>query len=489
MKKILTFRLEKRVSLFLFEKFGLFFILVLAFGFRLYKIDSPIADWHSWRQADTSAVSRQFIKKGFDVLHPRFDDLSSIPTGGLENPSGYRFVEFPFYNLIQASFYRLFPVKTIEWWGRMTSILFSLGSIIFIFLIVKKFINWRLALLASFFFAILPYNVYYSRAVLPEPMMVFSSLGMIYFFSRWIDMEKFISYLLFVFFAIISFLLKPFTVFFLIPLFYLAFRKWRRQVFKKTSLYLGLIISLVPFFAWRLWMSQFPEGIPKWTWLLNHENIRFKGAFFRWLFAERLGRLVLGFWGLPLFVFGLVGSRNKKEDWFFYWWLFSVLAYWTVFAAGNIRHDYYQILAIPILVIFLAKGVFFLFTSKNLDRFIRFPVLIVSCLFMLAFSWYEVRDFYQINHPEIVQAGRMADKILPSNAKVIAPYNGDTAFLYQINRQGWPHVTVSIDYLISRGATHFVSVNFDETTKKLMEQFKVLERQDQFVIIDLTSQK
>jgi hypothetical protein len=53
-------------------------ILCLAFGLRLYKINNPIADWHSWRQADTAAVARNFDKFGFDILHPRYDDISNI---------------------------------------------------------------------------------------------------------------------------------------------------------------------------------------------------------------------------------------------------------------------------------------------------------------------------------------------------------------------------------------------------------------------------
>ncbi|KKS90138.1 MAG: hypothetical protein UV66_C0008G0013, partial [Candidatus Woesebacteria bacterium GW2011_GWA1_43_12] len=33
-------------------------ILVLAFVVRLWRIDAPLADWHSWRQSDTAAVAR-----------------------------------------------------------------------------------------------------------------------------------------------------------------------------------------------------------------------------------------------------------------------------------------------------------------------------------------------------------------------------------------------------------------------------------------------
>ena len=41
----------------------LIFILFLGLVLRLYRFDNPIADWHSWRQADTSSVSREFAQK------------------------------------------------------------------------------------------------------------------------------------------------------------------------------------------------------------------------------------------------------------------------------------------------------------------------------------------------------------------------------------------------------------------------------------------
>jgi hypothetical protein len=108
-------------------------------------------------------------------------------------------------------------------------------------------------------------------------------------------------------------------------------------------------------------------------------------------------------------------------------------------------------------------------------------------VFSLGFSWYEVRGYYQINHPEIVEAGKRADEILPKEAKVIAPYGGDTAFLYQTNRQGWPVISESLESLVKKGATHLVSVDFDELTLKLMEGCFVLEKSTRWVIIDLKS--
>ncbi|MBP9759174.1 hypothetical protein KBD45_05760, partial [Candidatus Dojkabacteria bacterium] len=60
------------------EYFLLSLLLIVGFIVRLYKIDNPVADWHSWRQADTSAVSRNFINDGINTLYPTYDDISSI---------------------------------------------------------------------------------------------------------------------------------------------------------------------------------------------------------------------------------------------------------------------------------------------------------------------------------------------------------------------------------------------------------------------------
>ena len=101
------------------------FILIIALGFRLYKINTPLADLHSWRQADTAAVSRNFSKNGINLLKPQYDDLSSNQTGR-ENPEGLRFVEFPIYNAIISISHNLFSGLPVEVHGRIVTAVFSL---------------------------------------------------------------------------------------------------------------------------------------------------------------------------------------------------------------------------------------------------------------------------------------------------------------------------------------------------------------------------
>ena len=156
-------------------------ILIFAFLVRLYKINNPIADWHSWRQADTASVSRTFVEKGINLLYPRYHDVSSIQTG-IFNPEGYRFVEFPVFNAVHAFLASGFPSLSLEIWGRLVSIFSALASTVFIFLIGKKLMGKRAALLAASFFAFIPYNIYFTRVILPEPMATTFVLASLWLF-------------------------------------------------------------------------------------------------------------------------------------------------------------------------------------------------------------------------------------------------------------------------------------------------------------------
>lgn len=209
-------------------------------------------------------------------------------------------------------------------------------------------------------------------------------------------------------------------------------------------------------------MTQFPEGIPVSNWLFNGGNIRFTGAFFYWIFAERVGKLMLGYFGLALLFLGFF-KQNEKDYGFFIMFLLSSLLYITIIARGNVQHDYYQILILPTLCIFLGRGASYLLRfpsiiGKNLgtNTAVAFFSLTVVTVFSLFFSWYYVRDYFNINNRGLVTAGEIADKVLPKDAKVIAANDGDTSFLYYINRKGWPAWEKGAEELKAMGATHIV---------------------------------
>lgn len=468
-------------------------VLILGFLLRLYRFDNPIADWHSWRQADTSSVSRKLVTEGFDVMHPRYQDLS--PQGlGVENPNGYRFVEFPVYNVLQAAPFVLFGTFTLEEWGRLVTIFASLLAGIFIFLIVRRHASRKAAFFAFSFYILLPYNIYYGRVILPDPLAVTTFLGGIYFFDKWIEKnrENKSIFLLLVsgVFISISVLLKPFALFFTLPIIYLAWKEFGFSMLRNYKIWIFSAISIVPFILWRMWMSQFPEGIPANAWLFNDGNIRFKGAFFYWIFADRIGRLILGYWAVALFVLGFLRKLDKNFLFFLLFFASSVV-YFTVIAKGNINHDYYQILIVPSLVIFVGLGVEFLLQNAGrlFPKLTSYSIIFVCSVFTFLFGWYFIRDYFNINNFSLVEAGREADRILPKDAKVIAPYGGDTALLYHVNRDGWAFSRKNDEFMMSLGATHMVVVNPTKEERERLEHYEVLANPSNFLILNIRVKK
>ncbi|MFO0704290.1 MAG: glycosyltransferase family 39 protein [Patescibacteria group bacterium] len=146
-------------------------LTIITVGFRLYKIQTPLVEYHSWRQADTLAVARNYVRNGINLLLPKYDDISKLQSG-LENPQGYRMVEFPIYNAIIALFSMFVPGIPIEQVGRMVSILCSLVTVFLIYQLVLETKNKMAAWFAAIIFAVFPFFVFYTRAVLPENLAV-----------------------------------------------------------------------------------------------------------------------------------------------------------------------------------------------------------------------------------------------------------------------------------------------------------------------------
>ncbi len=469
------------------KKLAVLILLILAVLVRLHKINSPIADWHSWRQADTAAVARNFLKTDFNFFYPKFDDLSSIPSG-IDNPKGHRFVEFPIYNAIHACFYKvtssISDYLNFEGTGRLVSSLLWVFAGLFLYKIVKKCANWPTAIFSLFFFLFLPFNIFYSRTILPDPTMVFFTLSSICCLLSWEAKNTKVSLMLILSLtlAVGAVLAKPYAVFILVPSWTVVFLRAKRYFLGVTY----IVLAAIPFGLWRFWIQQFPEGIPASNWLYNAGGMRLKPAWWRWLFYERLAKLILGGWGTGLLVTGIV-SKIKSKNIIFWSWLAGSFAYLIIFAKGNIQHDYYQIILAPTIAVFLGLGIDLLISlpKKNINKWFLYPAITATIAFSILFSGYQVKDYYQINHPEIIEAGKKADQLLPLSAKVIAPYGGDTAFLYQTNRQGWPVMIYPYENILKLGATHYVSINYDENTKRLAENCQVLDKTDQWIIIDL----
>ena len=367
------------------KRFDLILLLSLfciGFIFRLYKFYEPVADWHSFRQSDTAAVAQIYVNEGYNLLYPKYFDISNVQSG-IDNPQGYRFVEFPIYNFLHAFLFKSIGLLSFEQWGRLINILASIVTSFVVFSLLKKYINSFAAYSGLIAYLFLPFSIFYSRVILPDVMMTTSIMLGIYFFDKWIgDKSKIknqkskiqikhqIFFVFALFFTSLSLLLKPFAVFFVFPFIYLAYDRFGLKMFFKWQLYFFAIAAVVPFTLWRNWIAQFPEGIPASAWLFNGNGIRFRPAFFRWILYERVTKLILGYFGILFLVFSLPYFKSKKILLFLSFAL-SALLYLVVIATGNVQHDYYQILIIPTICMFMGIGAdsMYKLLSKRFSRY------------------------------------------------------------------------------------------------------------------------
>jgi len=469
-------------------------VILLAFLLRLFGITNPVLDWHAFRQADTASVTREFVKHGINLLVPTYHDHSNIQTGK-DNLLGYRLVEFPIINGLVAKLVLTWPRLDLVMTSRLVSVFLSLIAILALYYLIREISGDRLAFWSALTMAVLPYSVYYSRVVLPEPGLLAASLLSLWGLVKYLKAPNWRWWLLTWFGLCLAFLLKPFVVFLAPVYLVLIWQSRGLKSFWSWDLVLLAITSVLPFLAWRNWLAGFPTGIPASDWLFNGNGIRFRPAWFRWLFWERITKLIWGGLGLSFAVANLANLPELKtktwwrQDWLVYaaWWL-GIISYFSVMATGNVQHDYYQVMAIPILSLTLARGI--LITADALVK--RWSTLAsnsISAIILLTcalISWTQIKGYYQINHWEYVEAGAIVNQLTRPNAQVIAPAFGDTMFLFQTNRTGWP-IGFEIDDKIAKGATNYITTSYDDEARMLEKRFVTQAKTAKYLLLDLTA--
>lgn len=472
-------------------------ILLIALVLRLYKFTTPLADWHSWRQADTAAVARNYSKDGIDLLKPRYDDLSNVQTGQY-NPEGLRYVEFPIYQSVIAALHSVLPIMPVEQYGRLVTIMFSLITISIIYYLLYQEESQVAAIAAAFTYAVFPFFVYYSRVVLPDaPAVSFMFMGIFFAYQyakhtakSKVNAGTFL--LLSMLFVICGLLTKPTVIFYLLPIVFILFKRYGYGVVSHIPMYIYFLGAVAPLIAWRLFITQFPQGVPASDWLFfgvntggGLQSVFFRPSFFRWIFFERILILLLGGYTIVFFMAGIIKKPLKSA--LFYTIGLSALLYLFTFQGGNVQHDYYQVVILPAVAIFVGLGVA-LFVQMG-KKVANQTMLIASIIVIFAGSWlfsYErVKDYYNISE-SLISTAQAIKLITEEDAIIVTDTVGDTTLLYVSNRKGYPAVTQDLHDLRKRGADYFVTDKPDVIVEvKKVPDFSVVFESNKATIFKL----
>ncbi len=344
-------------------------ILLFLLAMMLRNVNEPLLDRHSWRQVDTASFARGLARGDFDVFHPKF--LAYYPDAyGIE---GAAETEFNFYPLIVSAVYKVFGVHDLL--ARLVSITFALGTAVWVYLLGRRYLNRQAGLLAAFFLGLSPLYLFYSRTVQPEATVLFLSLGALYFFTSWLESERWGTYVAATLLAAAAFLAKIPSLYMGIPLLGAAWMKYRGRLFRDWRIWLFGIATLAPMTVYYLYAhSLYQEtgltvygisgGWPgsgkfdTWGQLLSVD-------FYR-VMLVRLRGIILGRYGFLLMLLGLAIVPRKKGEWVLYLWLAAVGLFILGVAQGNRQHEYYQLPLVPVAALFIGKALSVLLQPNTL---------------------------------------------------------------------------------------------------------------------------
>src|SRR3989304_4756510 len=178
---------------------ALWMVLLVALAARLYSVSAPLTDGGQERQTQVAPIARNLHRETLNVLYPRMDSFAPDP--------GYLTLEFPLQPALMAVAYHAFGIHDVI--GRLITIAFSMGSVMFMYLLASRFfLPSSAALTATAIYALTPMSIYFGRAVFPESLLLFFTLGALYFLLRWSEGLQWRYYGLSLVFASLAFLVK-----------------------------------------------------------------------------------------------------------------------------------------------------------------------------------------------------------------------------------------------------------------------------------------
>lgn len=424
------------------KRYNIYGILFLALLLRLYHIDFPVGGWQDWRQADTAAMARNFYENGFNLFYPQID------WGG--NSSGFVESEFPIYPFVVSIVYRFFDVN--DMWGRILSVLFSLSTIYGLYLLTKKYLSEKAALWAAFIYAIIPLNIYFGRAFMPESAMLMCSIWGIYWFALWLEGSRARDFILAAAFVSLAVLLKIPTLHLGLPLLFLAWLRFRSNTFKMKTLWLFALLILLPVAAWYYHAHQLflQSGLSFGIWGFGTDkwgnfDIIITPKFYNRILFQSIAERHLTYAGFLLFVIGLFLKRKSNEEKLFDYWLLAVLIYFLIVAKGNQVHDYYQLPFILPAVAYIGKVFDKYVHTDSIRHAFRTKPLVFSFLalcLMGMFTLSYLRYDLFMNHYETYDTAlfRLTSAVQRSTTKsdlVVAVSENNPIVLYRCDRKGW----------------------------------------------------
>ena len=352
-------------------------LLVVGLCIRLYGIAQPPMDITGVRQYHSALLARGF----YEWLLT--GNLKTLPPDGIIEP--------PILDFLASSTYVITGGEHL-WIPRLLSTCFWMVGGIFLYLIARKIVSPGAAVFSVAFYLLVPSVVLFSRAFMPDPLMIMMLVISVYTILRYHEHPTMGRLLVAAAASSVALFVKPGICLFQIFGAFGALMVYRRGFIRSLTsvrLLVFTVLSLIPvglYYAWflqgaaagriepgELLSLSFWRG---WLWQIEYMvgYVAFAGALLGVLLSRPgLPRaLMAGLWGGYL-LFGLVFARHVHT------------------------HDYYSLQLIPVVALSLGSlwdflsGALWQATSARVLRVIIVGVLLLALSLSAIEHWATIR--------------------------------------------------------------------------------------------------
>lgn len=414
-------------------------LLVLLFAARFYDINGPVLGKHSWRQSDTAGTARNFHETGNSILLPQVDWRGDT--------QGYAEMEFPIYQYSVAKLYDVFGAR--ESVARVFSIAIFAASVLLLYKLAAETCSRELGLFSALIYASLTTTTYYSRAILPESLLLASSVGALYFLWRYSRTGGLADYILSLACLSLACLIKVSPLYLGLPLLLLFHRRHGMRMLRAWQCWLYAACVLAALYLWYSHAATLREATNLSFGLYGEAN----GKYFNWstlatwgfwnrVLFERLAGWHFTWVLAPFIVWGICMRRQSPMERLFDLWGIAILVYLILVPMGNAVHDYYQLPMLAPLCVFAAKPFARHLTRPDTPRLAKgFLVLCLAVHVGIAqYNYARVMtkhtDYtpFQRLHERLDALGGQKDG---QGALIYTPTQGTPSLLYYLHRKGW----------------------------------------------------
>lgn len=374
--------------------------IVFGVALRLSHVADPyLADFHSWRQADTAAFAHGYLT---DSLNPFDPSIDRYPCEHRASPFGRVESEWPAVQWVAVVPLALLGVDfPPAWYLRSVSILFFVFTCLYLAALVRRLDgNHPTATLSVLAFSAFPLSIFFTRTVQPDGPALCFAVGLLFHLDRWLDpivtlassrsrRPAWLHAVASAMFASLALLVKVSNAFMGLPAIYVILRR-RGLVgsLRDVSLWLWGAGALVPVVLWYRHARDFAWSFGIWgdRGASKFTDAAYAGDLQVW---KRLGERevyeILTWGGLALLLFGLSRVKRSPSARLALVWLVAVVLFILATLKGNNRHIYYQLPLVLPAAILVAHGARTLLQGGTLAR-----LVLVACCLLHATITYEV---------------------------------------------------------------------------------------------------